>query len=120
MNYLKLFFGVWREGKIETAHRVKQRCGQIFIYAVRTGRAEQIRRVIRRREGASSTNHSAITEPVEIAAIMKAIDGFKGQLLPGARLSFHPCCLFGQENYAAPSGARSISRKLFGVSPPKK
>jgi len=67
-------------GSFETAHRTLQACGQVFKYAVQTGRA--VRDVTVDLKGAlppTSTNHMAtFTDPKEIAELLRAIKGFKG------------------------------------------
>jgi integrase len=68
-------------GTHETAHRTKQRCGQILRYAVATGRAE--RDVTTDLRGALapvvSKNHPSITDPERIGELLRAIDGYAGQ-----------------------------------------
>lgn len=67
-------------GSRETAHRVKQTCGQIFRYAVSTRRAQ--RDVTADLRGAlakvNSKNLPAITEPAKVAELLRAIEGFEG------------------------------------------
>ncbi len=67
-------------GTIETAHRTLQICGQVFRYAVATSRAE--RDITPDLKGAlpiPKTQHfAAITEPKEVAGLLRAIDGFQG------------------------------------------
>jgi integrase len=68
-------------GTHETAHRTKQRCGQILRYAVATGRAE--RDVTTDLRGALAPvvakNHPSITNPARIGALLRAIHGYSGQ-----------------------------------------
>jgi integrase len=79
-------------GKHETAHRTKQRMGQVLRYAIATGRAE--RDVTADLRGALapvvSRSHSAITDPAEIGALLRAIDGFDGQPATAAALKLAP------------------------------
>lgn len=67
-------------GAVDTAHRVKQLCGQIFRYAVSTGRAE--RDPSQDLKGAlprTKTKHFAsITEPKAIGALLRAIGDYNG------------------------------------------
>jgi integrase len=67
-------------GAIETAHRIKQVCGQVFRYAIATGRAQ--RDVSAELRGAlppvAERHHGALTKPSEAAALMRAIDGYQG------------------------------------------
>lgn len=67
-------------GHNETAHRAKQRCGQVMRYAVATSRAE--RDVTVDLKGALApvvtSNRPAITDPVGIGQLLRAIDGYQG------------------------------------------
>jgi integrase len=69
-------------GKIETAHRTKQRAGQIFRYAIATGRAE--RDPTGDLRGALTPlkvkNRAALTYPKRVGELLRAIDGYSGQL----------------------------------------
>jgi integrase len=68
------------KGKIETAQRVKQVCGQVFRYAVATGRAERdptadLRGALKTKK---TQHHASITDPAKVGELMRAIDGFSG------------------------------------------
>jgi integrase len=67
-------------GSIETAHRAKQICGQIFRYAVAVGLAE--RDVTADLRGALSaipeSHFSAITEPKQAGELMRSIFDYTG------------------------------------------
>lgn len=79
-------------GKRETAHRTKQRVGQIFRYAIATGRAE--RDISADLRGALAPvvtkNHAAITEPTAIGQLLRAIDSYTGQPMTHAALKLAP------------------------------
>ena len=80
-------------GSFETAHRTLQACGQVFKYAVQTGRAT--RDVTIDLKGAlPSTNtkqHMAtFTEPKEVGELLRAIDGFKGTFTVQCALRIAP------------------------------
>jgi len=79
-------------GSLETAHRTLQACGQVFRYAVQTGRA--VRDVTADLKGAlppTNTNHMAtLTEPKEVAELLRAIDGFKGTFTVQCALRIAP------------------------------
>ena len=79
-------------GSLETAHRTLQACGQVFKYAVQTGRA--VRDVTTDLKGAlppTSANHMAtFTEPKEVAELLRAIDGFKGTYTVQCALKIAP------------------------------
>ena len=67
-------------GAIETAHRDKQIAGQVFRYAIATGRAERdptpdLKGALK---PAKTKHFSAITTPKEAGQLMAAIDLFQG------------------------------------------
>jgi integrase len=68
--------------KVETAYRTLQATGQVFRYAIQTGRA--VRDITTDLRGAltpSVTKHMAsFTEPKQVAELMRAIEGFTGTL----------------------------------------
>ena len=69
------------KGALETAHKVRQYCGQVFRYAIATGRAT--RDVSQDLKGAltpvNTRHYASITEPRKIGELLRAIDGYKGQ-----------------------------------------
>ncbi|WP_018870783.1 integrase arm-type DNA-binding domain-containing protein [Thioalkalivibrio sp. ALgr3] len=69
------------KGKHETAHRLRQRIGQIFRYAIATGRADRDPTADLKGALASSpTKHrAAITTPGELTHLLHAIDHYDGQ-----------------------------------------
>lgn len=78
--------------KLETAHRALQTAGQVFRYAVQTGRA--IRDITADLKGAlppTSIKHmAAFTEPSQIAELLRAIDSFSGTLTVQCALKLSP------------------------------
>ncbi|MBS0416940.1 MAG: tyrosine-type recombinase/integrase [Proteobacteria bacterium] len=79
-------------GHHESAHRAKQKCGQVFRYAIATGRAE--RDISADLRGALvpvvSKNHAALTDPAEVGALLRAIDRYGGQPVTAAALKLAP------------------------------
>jgi integrase len=79
-------------GHHETAHRAKQKCGQVFRYAIATGRAE--RDISADLRGALvpvvPRNHASLTDPAEVGALLRAIDGYEGQPITAAALKLAP------------------------------
>lgn len=69
-------------GALETAHRERAYCGQIMRYAVATGRAEgDVTRDLRGALSPVKTKHfAAITDPARIGELLRAIEGFSGNL----------------------------------------
>ncbi|MES9968707.1 MAG: integrase arm-type DNA-binding domain-containing protein [Candidatus Thiodiazotropha sp.] len=70
-------------GALETAHRIHQSCGQIFRYAVATGRAQ--RDPSADLKGAlpptRQKHHASITDPKKIGELLRVIDGYEGSLV---------------------------------------
>ncbi|TAN71207.1 MAG: DUF4102 domain-containing protein [Gallionella sp.] len=79
-------------GALETAHRLHQNCGQIWRYAVSTGRAE--RDITSDLKGAlppaKETHLGAITEPAEIGKLLRNIDEYKGSAVVRLALQLAP------------------------------
>jgi integrase len=80
------------KGIIDTAHRVHQNCGQIFRYAVSTGRAERDQAADLRGALASCTpkRMAAITDPKQVGGLLKAIDGYSGHFVTKFALRLAP------------------------------
>jgi integrase len=67
-------------GALETTHRAMQNCGQVFRYAVATGRAERdptgdLRGAL---PPPKEKHHASIVEPKRIAELLRAIDSYQG------------------------------------------
>ncbi len=79
-------------GAIETAHRALQNCGQVFRYAIVTGRAD--RNPATDLRGAlppvKPSHHAAILEPAAIGGLLRAIDGYKGGFVTKCALRLAP------------------------------
>ena len=81
---------VQSQNKLETAYRTLQATGQVFRYAVQTGRA--MRDVTADLKGAlpaSTVKYmAALTEPKQVAELLRAIEGFTGTFTVLAALSW--------------------------------
>jgi integrase len=79
-------------GAVETAHRVRTICGQIFRYAVATGRAE--RDTAADLHGAlpvAKEKHlAAITDPAKVGGLLRAIDGYQSGFVVQCALRIAP------------------------------
>ncbi len=79
-------------GILETAHRAQQYCGQVFRYAIATGRTERDSSADLRgalapvRHGRMAT----ITEPKKIGELLRAIDGYEGTPVAKCALRLAP------------------------------
>ncbi len=79
-------------GALETAHRVKQICGQVFRYAIATGRAERDPSADLRGALAPAKHGrmAAITDPKKIGELLRAIDGYEGTHVAKCALRLAP------------------------------
>jgi len=90
-------------GSIETANRAKQIAGQVFRYAVATGRAE--RDPTPDLKGALATpkvkHHATLTDPKDVAGLLRTIEGFTGTPTVAAALKLSPLlfCRPGELRY---------------------
>jgi integrase len=80
LELLEVLRRVEGRGRHESARRLRSTCGQVFRYAIATGRAERDPSVdLRGALTAPKVAHrAAITEPAEIGALLRAIDGYDG------------------------------------------
>jgi len=81
-------------GAVETAVRIKIICGQVFRYAVATGRMEhdpsaalKSHEIFRKR---ITRHHAAVTDPKELAPLLMAIDGYQGTFVVKSALQLTP------------------------------
>jgi integrase len=81
-----------KRGAIESAHKIKQLCGQVFRFAVACGLADRDMTVDLR--GALSAvpeaHYAAITDPKEAAELLRAIDAYNGHAYAVAALKLAP------------------------------
>jgi len=79
-------------GAIETAHRAHQNCGQVFRYAIATGRAE--RDPSSDLKGAipptKQKHHAFIIKPSAIGELLRAIEGYQGHFVTKCALRLAP------------------------------
>ncbi|OWW19197.1 tyrosine-type recombinase/integrase [Noviherbaspirillum denitrificans] len=77
---------------LETAHRALQNCGQVFRYAVATGRADRdpsgdLRGAL---PPTRPKHHASITEPKAIGAMLRTMDGYQGSFVTKCALKLAP------------------------------
>jgi integrase len=80
-------------GALETAHRALGNCGQVFRYAIATGRA--MRDISADLKGAlppanKSGHFAAITEPKQVGSFLRALDGYTGSQIVRHALRLAP------------------------------
>jgi integrase len=79
-------------GALESAHRIRTVAGQVFRYAVSTGRAERdcsgdLRGALPQ---AAERHHAAVTDPKEVAPLLRDIDGYMGHFVVKCALRLAP------------------------------
>lgn len=79
-------------GALETAHRALANCGQVFRYAIATGRAHRdpaadLRGAL---PPAREKHHASITEPKLIGELLRDIQGYKGTFVTKCALRLAP------------------------------
>ncbi len=80
---LEVIRRIEQRGALDTAHRALGNCGQVFRYAVATGRAERdpsgdLRGAL---PPVKKKQHfAAVTDPDRVAEVLRALDGYRGTL----------------------------------------
>ena len=79
-------------GTLETAHRMRGLLGQIFRYAIATGRAERDPAAdLRGALPQPNENHlAALIDPKEVASLLRALDGYWGNFVVKCALKLAP------------------------------
>jgi len=81
-----------KRGTLETAHRLRVLVGQVMRYAISTGRASRdvsadLRDAL---PPAQVKHHAAVTDPVQLGALLRVIDGYTGTAVVSAALRLAP------------------------------
>ena len=81
-----------KRGVLETAHRVLQNCGQVFRYAVATGRAgRDLSADLRGALPPVKKKHfAAVTDPKQVGSLLRVLDGYEGSLIVRCALRLAP------------------------------
>ncbi len=79
-------------GKVETAHRARSLAGQIFRYAIATGRAERnpAADLIGALETPKGEHFASVTEPAQMGPLLRALYGYDGTAVVAAALKLAP------------------------------
>ena len=91
-DLLRILRRIEERGAHETAHRVRQHCGQVFRYAIASGRMETdpthgLRGAL---APAQVKHHASITEPKAIGLLLHAIDTYTGHFVTRCALKLAP------------------------------
>lgn len=89
---LTVFRRIERRGTLDTAHRAKGNCSQVFRYGIATGRAERdpcpdLRGAL---PTAKEKHFASITDPQAVGELLRAIDSFKGTYVVQCALLLAP------------------------------
>ena len=89
---LEVIRRIEQRGALETAHRALGNCGQVFRYAIATGRAERdpsgdLRGALPPVKG---KHFASVTEPKKVAEVLRALDGYEGTLTVRCALLLAP------------------------------
>ena len=89
---LKMLRRIEGRGALDTAHRAHQNCGQVFRYAIATGRASRDPSVDLRGAlpPAKHEHFASITEPAKVGELLRAIDAFQGTFVVQCALRLAP------------------------------
>lgn len=89
---LQVLRRVESRGALETAHRIHQVCGQIFRYAVATGRAERDSAADLKGAlpPAKPKHHASIVEPKKVGELLRAINDYSGAFVTLCALKLAP------------------------------
>ena len=91
-DLLRAIQKIEKRGNIETAHRAMQVSGQIFRYAIATGRAQADLSLVLK--GAlipvKEKHHPSITDPRKIKDLLNAIEGYSGSFITQSALRLAP------------------------------
>ncbi len=92
IDLLNVLRAIEARGAVETAHRALGECGQVFRYAVATQRVE--RDITADLRGAllpvQGEHFAAITDPKQVGALLRAINGYTGTATVCAALKLAP------------------------------
>ncbi len=91
-DLLSVLRAIEATGKLETAKRAKIKAGQVFRFAILEGKVEidptaSLRGALK---APQVRHHAAITDPTQMGALMRAIDGFSGQFVTAYALKLAP------------------------------
>jgi len=91
-DILQVLRRIEERGAIETAHRARSNCSQVFRYAIQTGRADRdpcadLRGAI---PPANKEHLAAVTDPDKVGDLLRLMDGYHGDLIVRCALKLAP------------------------------
>jgi len=91
-DLLKVLRRIEDRGALETAHKARVSCGQVFRYGIATGRAERdISADLRGALPPVKVRHMAsVTDPVLVGPLLRVLDGYRGTFAVRCALRLAP------------------------------
>ena len=91
-NLLAAIRRIESRGALETAHRALANCGQVFRYAIATGRAQRDTAADLRGSlpPVKEKHHASITDPKAIGELLRDIEGYQGAFVTKCALRLAP------------------------------
>lgn len=90
-----------QRGVVETAHRARTECGQVFGYAIATGRAT--RDISADLRGAlqpiAKAHYATLLDPTSIGGLLAPSTATRAATLSGRHCNSHRCCSFGPASF---------------------
>ncbi len=92
LELLTVLRRIENRGAIETAHRALQNCGQVFRYAIATGRAERdlSSDLCGALQPVVNKHHATITDPNQIGNLLRNIENYEGSFISKCALKLAP------------------------------
>jgi len=87
---LKVLRRVEDRGALETAHRIKSVCSQVFKYAISSERADRDPTQDLKLTPMKKKHHASITDPKKIGVLLNEIDDYEGQFITRCALKLAP------------------------------
>jgi integrase len=109
---------VEKRGAVDSARRILQNCSQVFRYAVATDRVEYdpcpaLRPALTPVKG---SHFAAMTEPGQVAGLLRAIDGYEGSFITRCALKLAPLLFVRPgELRAAEWSEIDLDRRLWSI-----
>jgi integrase len=109
-------------GKLETAQRIKVKCGQVFRYAIAKGLMESdpTRDLRGQLKTPEVTHRAAITDPAKVGKLLYDIDQYQGQLETVCALKLAPLVFIRPGELRSARWADiDLDAALWSFTPPK-
>ena len=91
-DLLSMLRQIEARGAVETAHRVRRTCGQIFRYGIATGRAERdpAADLVGALKPYKNDHFAAVTDPMRLGAVLRTLHSYTGTEIVTSALKVLP------------------------------